>query len=221
MTTQEEAIQRILKRERLARKQAEEVIEKKSLELYRLNERLLKTNEQLEIRIIERTSELRDKNYQLKQSTERINLAIESAGLGVWDWDITSSELFYSEGFERFGGYSKEEFKERFSSFFEMIHPNDREAAQKAMVLHLKGLKEDFKQEVRLLKKDAGYIWLSVAGKVMERDRTGKAMRVIGVFQDISNRKEIEHELINAKEKAENASQAKADFLSTMSLGLH
>lgn len=68
MTSQEEAIKRILKRERLARKQAEEVIEKKSLELFTLNEELKKTNHELEKRILKQTVELREKNYDLKQS---------------------------------------------------------------------------------------------------------------------------------------------------------
>lgn len=61
MTSQEEAIKRILKRERLARKQAEEVIEKKSLELFTLNEELKKTNHELEKQILKRTVELREK----------------------------------------------------------------------------------------------------------------------------------------------------------------
>jgi len=89
-----EAIKKVLIRERLARKQAGEIIEKKSLELYNLNQKLLAANHQLEEKILERTKELQEKNLQIKSNEERINLAIESAGLGVWDWNIEKTTFF-------------------------------------------------------------------------------------------------------------------------------
>lgn len=150
MTSQEEAIKRILKRERLARKQAEEVIEKKSLELFTLNEELKKTNHELEKQILKRTVELREKNYDLKQSEAKINLAIQSAELGIWEWDFETEELYFSEQIASSGGYTKEEFSSKFDSFYELIHPKDREGFRQNMITHLKGKTEQFNKELQL-----------------------------------------------------------------------
>lgn len=212
-----EAIKKVLIRERLARKQAEEIIEKKSLELYNLNQKLLAANHQLEEKILERTKELQEKNLQIKSNEERINLAIESAGLGVWDWNIEKNNLFYSEEIAGLGGYTKEEFENTFNSFFDIIHPDDHEKTKLGIVAHLKGETKRFTLDMRLLKKSEGYLWVFIAGKVIQRKPNGEATRITGVYQDISYKKQAELDLIEAKEKAEYASQAKADFLSTMS----
>jgi len=212
-----EAIKKILIRERLARKQAEEIIEKKSLELYNLNQQLLKANHQLEEKILERTKELHEKNLQIKSNEERINLAIESAGLGVWDWNIEKNNLFYSEEIAGLDGYTKDEFLSTFNSFFDIIHPDDHDKTKQGIVAHLKGETKRFTVDIRLLKKSGGYLWVFIAGKVIQRKGNGEATRITGVYQDISYKKQAELDLIEAKEKAEYASQAKADFLSTMS----
>ena len=212
-----EAIKKVLIRERLARKQAGEIIEKKSLELYNLNQKLLAANHQLEEKILERTKELQEKNLQIKSNEERINLAIESAGLGVWDWNIEKNNLFYSEEIAGLGGYTKEEFQNTFNSFFDIIHPDDHEKTKLGIVAHLKGETKRFTLDMRLLKKSGGYLWVFIAGKVIQRKGTGEATRITGVYQDISYKKQAELDLIEAKEKAEYASQAKADFLSIMS----
>jgi len=212
-----EAIKNILKRERLARKQAEDVIEKKSLELYNLNQELLNANQELESKILKRTKELQEKSLHIKSNEERINLAIESAGLGVWDWNIEENNLFYSEEIAALGGYSKQEFQKDFESFFDIIHPEDHEKTKKGIVAHLKGKTKRITVDIRLLKKSGGYLWVFIAGKVIQRKQNGIATRITGVYQDISIKKQNEFELISAKEKAEYASKAKADFLSTMS----
>ena len=156
MSEELEAIKKNLIRERLARKQAEEIIEKKSLELYNLNQQLLKANHQLEEKILERTKELHEKNLQIKSNEERINLAIESAGLGVWDWNIEKNNLFYSEEIAGLDGYTKDEFLSTFNSFFDIIHPDDHDKTKQGIEAHLKGETKRFTVDIRLLKKAAG-----------------------------------------------------------------
>lgn len=189
------SIKKILERERQARKHAEEVIEKKSLELYQANKELQKANEILEERILMRTGELREKNYELKQSKAQIDLAIESAGLGIWEWDLLQENLHFSEQIVASGGYTKEEFAKRYSSFFDLIHSKDRAYIYTKMVDHLKGKSEQFSEELRVLKKNNGYVWLYVAGKVTNRTEDGQASKLIGVYQDITEQKQFQQSL--------------------------
>lgn len=63
------------------------------------------------------------------------------------------------------------------------------------MITHLKGKTEQFNKELQLKKKNGSYMWLFIAGKVTNRNRSGKATKIIGVYQDITDQKEFQNSL--------------------------
>jgi PAS domain-containing protein len=71
---------------------------------------LQETNLNLEQKVRERTLALSDINRALRNSQERLTLAIDAAGIGLWDWNLTNNEIYHSN-FEQLLGYSKLELK--------------------------------------------------------------------------------------------------------------
>jgi signal transduction histidine kinase/DNA-binding response OmpR family regulator/HPt (histidine-containing phosphotransfer) domain-containing protein len=120
-------------------------------------------------------------------------------------------------------GYEDEhDYPNRFESWSDSLHPDDREASLAAFSSHLeKGTSYDV--EYRLLTKQGKYLWINARGKSL-RDASGKSYRAAGSITDITARKEAElalreseKQLIIAKQNAESATEAKSDFLARMS----
>ncbi len=128
---------------------------------------------------------------KLRENTERYDLALQGTKVGFVDWDITTNELYCSPSLTKLLGVFDNDFKPSFSWIEDRTHPDDKEAAQSALVSHLK-LNTDYDIEGRLRHRNGEYIWMRVRGQSV-RDKDGKAIRMVGYYVDISNRKANEH----------------------------
>ena len=98
-----------------------------------------------------------------------------------------------------------------------LIHPDDLQASDTMLKLHLSGAIPRFSAEMRLKHKQGHWVWVLNNGKVVERDANNQALRMIGTHLDITDRWNAERELEKAKVAAEDASRAKSEFLANMS----
>ncbi len=155
-------------------------------------------------------------NQRLKESEERFSLAVEGSKDGIWDWNITSNTVFFSDRWKTMLGYETKELENNFSQWERLIHPEDRDYAYSSLEKYLKGENEKYEIEVRMLGKDNTYIWILSRGKCL-RDKLGQATRMVGEHTDISERKNFEKQLIAAKEEAQRASNIKSEFLANIS----
>jgi PAS domain S-box-containing protein len=132
----------------------------------------------------------------LRTSEERYLLALAGSTDGLWDWDLLSDTVFYSDRFREILGYSSEEFPGRIDSFRSRLHPEDAEPIWTAIERHLQE-HIPYKVEYRLQKKSGQYLWFLARGQAIWNSK-GKAIRMSGSIQDITERKQAELDLRSA-----------------------
>jgi PAS domain S-box-containing protein len=132
----------------------------------------------------------------LRTSEERYLLALAGSTDGLWDWDLLSNTVFYSDRFREILGYSSEEFPGKIDSFRSRLHPEDVEAIWAAIERHLQE-RVAYKVEYRLRKKSGEYLWFLARGQAIW-DSDGNAVRMSGWIQDITERKQAELDLKTA-----------------------
>ncbi|MFP4394470.1 MAG: ATP-binding protein [Anaerolineales bacterium] len=153
----------------------------------------------------------------ISESEARWQFALEGAGDGVWDWNVTTNRVFYSRQWKAILGYTEHEVEDSFDEWDKRLHPDDKPQCYAGLERHFAGEIAIFQNEHRLLCKDGTYKWVLSRGKVIEWIADGKPQRFISVDTDISKRKEYEAQLQQAKKTAEDADQAKSIFLANMS----
>ena len=81
---------------------------------------------------------------KLRASEERLALALEAVGDGVWDWDIHTGELIVSARFSQLHGFADDEYGRRMENLMSRIHPDDRQRVTDALQNYLGGLSASF-----------------------------------------------------------------------------
>lgn len=134
---------------------------------------------------------------RLHSSEIRLNIAIESAGSGLWDWDVRTNRIFHNKNYFKLFDYNQGEFDDSFEAWRESIHPDDFESTIAKLNSHLEGLCESYEATYRIRCKGDRWKWVLDKGKVVERDQFGNPLRAVGIISDFSMQKEQELSLIN------------------------
>jgi len=138
-------------------------------------------------KVINTERELKNSNKQLRESQERYDLAVIGSQVGLWDWKIEEDEIVFSPLLKRMLGYTDKEMPNSIEIIQEIIHPDDKEKAKKALEEHLKN-HVPYNIEYRVRAKNGEYIWLQVMGQALW-NKAGRAIRMAGSIIDISGRK--------------------------------
>ncbi|TIC83409.1 PAS domain-containing hybrid sensor histidine kinase/response regulator [Crenobacter intestini] len=147
-------------------------------------------------------------------ATRRKNLethfafAIDGAGEGVWDLNLSSGQVQFSGHYEAMLGYAQGELAPNLDSWLAMLHPNDRLGTQTAFFSYLAGQQNTYSVEFRLQHKAGHYIWIHSRGTIVECGADGAPLRVIGLHADISARKRTEEALQLFRRLVEGSGQA-------------
>jgi len=142
---------------------------------------------------LQRDREERDRKQAeeaLKRSEERYTLAQQAANIGSWDWDIGTGDLLWSEQIEPMFGFGPGEFAATYTAFLDCVHPDDRQHVSNSVNACVEKGK-DYAIEHRIIWPDGTVRWVSETGDVI-RDESGKALRMVGIVQEITERKERE-----------------------------
>lgn len=148
---------------------------------------------------VERQREKAEK--ALKKSQERLQLAIDGANLGVWDWKPETGAVNFNKEWAEMLGYSLDEIVFHVDSWKNKVHPDDWPAVEQVLQAHLEGKSSFYESEHRMQTKDGSYKWVLDRGKVMERNDSGNPERVTGTHLDINERKQAEERIAYEKEK--------------------
>lgn len=132
----------------------------------------------------------------LRKSEERYLLALAGSTDGLWNWDILSGTVFYSDRFREILGYSSEEFPGTIDSFRSRLHPEDANVTWTAIERHLQD-RVPFNTEYRMRTKSGEYRWFLSRAQA-RWDSEGKAVSMSGWIQDINARKQSELNLTGA-----------------------
>lgn len=153
------------------------------------------------IQIIDTTDEYLTK-VELKKTGEQLGMALEGSRLGLWDWNIQTGEIKNSDRWAEITGYSPEEISH--STIQEknnITHPKDVEISHQLLQKHFDGDIPYYELETRIQHKNGHWIWVFEKGKVVEHDKQGKPLRMIGTYADITERKIAEEEVKKNKVK--------------------
>ncbi len=131
----------------------------------------------------------------LKESEERWKFALEGAGDGIWDWDLETNEIYFSDQWKTMLGYAPHEIENTYDEWQKRLHPDDQKKTLQEVNRCLAGETSVYLNEHRLLCKDKTYRWILDRGKVIRRDEKGKPLRFIGSHTDITERKLFETKL--------------------------
>ncbi|MEO8628055.1 MAG: PAS domain S-box protein, partial [Betaproteobacteria bacterium] len=133
----------------------------------------------------------RQTERELRESQERLRIALWASNVGLWVWDPIADEAFYTPEWKRQIGYEDDEIANRPSSWEEHLHPEDRPAIQARIATLLADARIPFELEFRMRHKNGSYRWILARAKA-ERDDAGVVRRVTGAHIDITDRKESE-----------------------------
>ena len=143
------------------------------------------------------------------QDSERLwQFALEGHGDALWDWSLENGEITVSPSFRAIIGWHDDCPLRGNDIWPERLHPDDLRKAMAAFNAHLVGDRPIAEVEFRLRVEDATYRWVALRGKIMERDASGKPLRLIGTVRDVHDRHLIvEREKRQALEAEIKASQ--------------
>jgi len=137
---------------------------------------------------------------ELIKSEERFNLAMNASKDGLWDWDITTDKVYYSPAYGEMLGYAYSEIPQQVAFWKGLMHPDDRDISLKANLGCIENQCDNFNIEFRLKMKNGGWKWINSRGKVVGREDTGRATRMVGTHVDISEYKS-NMEILRASEE--------------------
>ncbi|WP_423999813.1 PAS domain S-box protein [Haloarcula salina] len=140
--------------------------------------------------VVRNITERRERERKLRETTERLDLALEGAELGVWDWNPKTNEVTFDERWTGMLGFSTDELEPCYQSWTDLVHPEDLPEAERELGKLKRGDIELYETEFRMRTKSGDWKWIRDIGKVFERNDDGEAVRAVGIHQDITERRE-------------------------------
>lgn len=134
---------------------------------------------------------------KLKASNALWKFALEGAGDGVWDWDITNDTAVFSDQYKAMFGFNDTDIESNMEKWQKRIHPDDLESMTKAINDYLTGQTEKYLHEHRVICKDNSIKWVLSRGMVVKRGKNKQAIRMVGTHTDITERKLLVQQLKN------------------------
>lgn len=133
-------------------------------------------------------TERKQKDDKLRASEARTSLLIQAANVGLWDWNLTTNEVYFSPEWKMQLGYPDHELQNQFAEWETRLHPEDHSIAMEAVRDYLNGTRPTFKLEFRLRHKKGSWRWIYAQAHA-ERDSAGKPLRMMGCHLDITDQK--------------------------------
>jgi PAS domain S-box-containing protein len=150
----------------------------------------------------------------VRDRDDRLELALAASRTGFWEWNIETGRILWSDEICRLHGMPAGTELESIDAYLQLIHPSDREAVQAG--LELAATSGAFDSRFRILIPGGGIRWLHGTAKVFF-DRQHRAVRMIGVGQDISEEVELEAERVRMAEAERRASELGQAFIGVVS----
>ena len=138
----------------------------------------------------------------LRESEERLRLALDTAKIGIWDGNLLTQLVTWSSRCEELFGFAPGTFDRTYEAFEACFHPEDRDSVRQA-INYARLSRQDYHQEFRIVWSDGSIHWLESKGKLFYNE-AGEAVRILGTVVDISDRKLAEAALQRGNEALES-----------------
>jgi two-component system cell cycle sensor histidine kinase/response regulator CckA len=130
----------------------------------------------------------------LRQAQQRLAFTLHGANVGLWDWDLATNEVIFSEEWKSQLGYQGGEIQNRAEDWETRVHPSDLEHALQHIQDAIEGRTQEYEAEFRMQHKDGSWRWILSRGSVI-RDAKHSPVRMLGIHIDITDRKRVEEAL--------------------------
>ncbi|MDJ0838559.1 MAG: EAL domain-containing protein [Acidobacteriota bacterium] len=137
----------------------------------------------------------RQTEFALRESEERYALAAKGANDGLWDWDLRSNRVYYSDRWKNMLGYEPDELENTIDVWFSRVHPDDKIRIEQEVEKHFSGKTSTFSVEYRMRMKDGSFRWLLSRGRAVE-DGSQQPCRMVGWQTDSTDR--VEHDSLTS-----------------------
>ncbi|HMV83162.1 MAG TPA: PAS domain S-box protein [Blastocatellia bacterium] len=153
----------------------------------------------------------------LRESEARLRLATQTGKVGIWDWDILTNKIHWTDSLYIIYGLSPNKFEATVESFLPLIHPEDREFISRIVEAVLKGDSGNtYEAEFRVVRPDGRVIWLYNNAQVLREG--SRPIRMLGATLDITHHKQTEIALRESEERFAKAFNASPFILTISSL---
>ena len=149
---------------------------------------------------------------RLRNAQEKLQTAIRSTNVGLWDWDLKTNGIQYSAEWKFQLGYTVDEVEDSVDAARNLMHPEDIDKTFERVDQCLSGATLDFEAEFRMRHKDGSYRWLLSQGRV-HLDENGKPDRFVGGHLDITERKLAEQQIRRLNQLYSTLSQTNATIV--------
>ncbi|RLM82226.1 PAS domain S-box protein, partial [Halobellus sp. Atlit-38R] len=153
-------------------------------------------------------TEQRERERTVQRIKDRLELAVEGANPGVWDWDMTTDEVEFNDQWAEMLGYSLDEIEPHLDAWERRVHPDDLPAVEDALSAHVDGETEYYDAEHRMRTASGEWKWIRDIGKVVERDEDGGPVRAVGIHLDVDEQKRREEELRRTRRLIERTQES-------------
>ena len=144
----------------------------------------------------------------LRESEERLTMALEATSEGIWDWHIEQNEIYIDPRMYHVFGYPADAFPNTYEHWAQKIHPEDIENLQSRIWNHVKGKIEPFISEFRAKTHSGKWIWILCRGNVVEKNSSNRSLRMMGTYSDITAQKQTLQALEESEERFRTLQEA-------------
>lgn len=156
----------------------------------RLREEVAQRNE----RVRQQTEQLNQVHHALQKSEEQLQNVVSGANLGYWDWQYQTGYHEVNDRWLEILGLSRGEIHNDITDWSDRLHPGDRDRMLAMVEQHIFNHRP-YVVDYRLRHKDGHWVWIQGSGAVVEYDENGVPLRLCGIHQEISGRKNLEKQL--------------------------
>jgi PAS domain S-box-containing protein len=155
----------------------------------------------------------------LRDSETRLNNVLSVIGEGIWDWELTSDTIRHNLRWCQLLGLDENYLEHPLTEFANLLHDDDREMVMQRIQRCLEG-GGAYQSEHRMRRADGEIIWVQDRGDVVKRDSQGEALRMVGSFSNITERKRAEQALLDSKQQLEQRSSM-LEIVNSLTQHLH
>jgi diguanylate cyclase (GGDEF)-like protein/PAS domain S-box-containing protein len=131
---------------------------------------------------------------ELQDHRERLRLALQASGLGMWDWNLRTGALHVDKRYVRIFGADPRTFVPHIDSVHALLHPDDLRRSIQVVADHIRGKTPAYYVRTRFRTPEGEWHWVATFGQVTERDSSGRAIRLSGTNQDIDEQVRADEE---------------------------
>jgi PAS domain S-box-containing protein len=164
-------------------------------------------------RTINYAIERKKADERLRKSEQQLELAVNGADLGLWDWDVSTCRITYNERTSEIIGEGPEVRSMDIDRIPAIVHPDDLPGARQRIMAHLNGETPVIDIQCRVNGPTGRWKWIQISGKVVERDENSRALRAAGIIKDVS-------ELVLAHEALRQSEERYRNIVETAGEGI-